>query len=420
MAAPNSCAHQSRRCLNQYDTFRKYECADCAGVFICACDEPLALQFRPYQTVRGTEYQTGGQYPVDGFAEALCAECRGEPEPPFPMAAVRGRKGKIERFYWREITKTFHTLARDWLTDNNESVEDVLEFGKRFPDVQGRLQKEARAYWQKRHRGDPKYDVSEPTQSELFSELEVPEVVVYAEYTKVSREGTKVGKWINSDGHAVSGEEVAAQHYESEGWTVLVCERTLITILYGTLCHSIVQDPDDPHIRIGYRHSTRGWTSRDRNTPLIAIPLPEDFGGPAHFERRGSEYSSLFAALEGRDLAEEFERSLGPSENLRDYLWVNDDAAIDLARATLRSIPQQHLLEWTRWVAGHFWNRQPGWPDLLLLGEQAFRFAEVKTPHDKLSQEQIAWFGWARGEANVPCEICRVRRSPPEETGTST
>ncbi len=59
------------------------------------------------------------------------------------------------------------------------------------------------------------------------------------------------------------------------------------------------------------------------------------------------------------------------------------------------------------------WNRQPGWPDLLLQSSSEYRFAEVKSPHDKLSLEQLQWFRWAVTEAEIPCEICRVRRQLP-------
>ena len=108
------CTHDCRRCLNYYDTIPKYICEDCGIVHMCACDEPLATQFLPHQTRKGSEYGTRKRHPVAGFAPNLCPTCRGEPEPACPMAAVPGRKGKIERYYWREITKTYHSLARDY------------------------------------------------------------------------------------------------------------------------------------------------------------------------------------------------------------------------------------------------------------------------------------------------------------------
>lgn len=326
------------------------------------------------------------------------------------MGAARGRKSKIERFYWREIIKTFHALARDWLRDRGETVSSVLDFRSRFPEVSKELQKEARHIWQQCHKRDPKYDLSEPTQQELHLDLEIPEVVVFAPYREVARGEQTVGKWEDGAGKPVSGEAIAARFYKDQGWEVHECERRLISTLYATLCFPVVQDPKDPELQIGCRNSTRGWTSENPDTGLIAIPLPKDFGSPHHFDRRRAEYERLLQDLGRASLSEVFESNLDAGENLRDYLWVNEDKAVHLTRRALEVIPHDAVLRWVRWVAGDFWHRQPGWPDLLLLRDGAFRFSEVKTPNDALSQEQIRWFRWACGEEHVPCEICRVRK----------
>lgn len=102
---------------------------------------------------------------------------------------------------------------------------------------------------------------------------------------------------------------------------------------------------------------------------------------------------------------------LEPSENLRDYLWVNEDPAVTLTRTALEAIPSEDILTWLEWVARDFWHRQHGWPDLLLVRDGKFKFAEVKSPNDTLSQEQMQWFRWAIGEAGIPCEMCRVRKA---------
>lgn len=74
-------------------------------------------------------------------------------------------------------------------------------------------------------------------------------------------------------------------------------------------------------------------------------------------------------------------------------------------------IPDDTLVTWVERAARDLWQRQLGWPDLLLVREGAFRFSEVKTPNDELSQEQMRWFRWALGEARIPCEICRVNKA---------
>jgi hypothetical protein len=37
-ALNDECAHSHSRCLNHYDTYRKYLCVDCGAVYMCACE----------------------------------------------------------------------------------------------------------------------------------------------------------------------------------------------------------------------------------------------------------------------------------------------------------------------------------------------------------------------------------------------
>jgi VRR-NUC domain len=408
---PLDCKHKHRQCLNQYDLFRKYECTSCGIVHMCSCEERLAREFLPHQTSRGAEYGTRIYHPVAGFLPNLCPECRGDTEEAHPRAAIKGRKGKIERFYWREITKSYYTFIQEWLATNDEHVSSIIDFQKRFPELSKALRKQARQQWQKAHRANPKYDLSEPTQAQLHGAVTIPEFVVFAEYVQLARGDQKLGRWQDSHGRPVSAEARASESYLSQGWQPHVCERKLITILFATFCFPVIQDANDPLLIIGYRRSTRGWRTGRRDPSVIAIPLPADFGGTRHYERRRAQYGRLFAELQARPLVEAFEERLEPSESLRDYLWVNEDGPVSLARSALRVVPAEDILRWIEWVAADFWHRQPGWPDLLLLSDKAYRFAEVKSPLDELSQEQMRWLRWARTDGRVPCEICRVRKA---------
>jgi hypothetical protein len=105
-----------------------------------------------------------------------------------------------------------------------------------------------------------------------------------------------------------------------------------------------------------------------------------------------------------------YEDLMAESEGLRDYLWVNDERAVELARVALRVMPQDDVVACIDWAIRDFWQRQPGWPDLFVLRGNDFRFVEVKSPNDELSQEQMRWFEWAIKTAHLPCEICRVKK----------
>lgn len=407
-----SCRHLNVQCLNHYDTFRKYLCEDCGEVWMCECERELAITFLSHQTRFGSEYGTHKRYPVSGFVPGLCAECRGEAEEPHPRAAIYGQKGRVERFYWREIYKTYLTMARDWMLKHGIQVRDVLELESRFLDETKKMKKEARRLWQEQHKHDPKYDTSELTEIAFLQEVSVPQREIEASYVQIERSDQKLGKWINEAGNPVSAEDIAAEHYRKGGFSVWTCERRLIAMLVGTFCCPVIQDPTDPRIQTVMRGSTRGWTSQNRDTPLISFPLPEDFGSREFYFRRKVEFRELISELrETDDLGALFEELLEPSTLLRDYLWVNEGEAVGLARAALKVIPHSMIVDFVDWAIRDFWQRQPGWPDLLLLRSDEFLFSEVKSPHDKLSLEQMQWFRWAVEEAGVACEICRVRRA---------
>jgi hypothetical protein len=160
-----------------------------------------------------------------------------------------------------------------------------------------------------------------------------------------------------------------------------------------------------------YRHSTRGWSPSNRNTPIVEFDLPEDFGNAEHYERRQDAFVSRIEALKTTDcLAALFEDLLAESEGLRDYLWVNDETALGVARAALLAMPRDVVVACIDWGIRDFWLRQPGWPDLFVFRGKDFRFVEVKSPKDELSQEQMRWFEWAITSAHIPCEICRVKK----------
>ena len=405
------CEHKQVRCLNQYETFRKYQCENCGGVFICECERGLALAFLPHQIQIATEYGTQRTYAVNGFALNICAECRGVIDEAHPRAAIYGQKGKVERYYWREIDKTYYGYALTWLNNNSERVRDIDEFQARFPDEAEELQKMAKQHWQNVHTLNPKYDIREETEAQILSRIIVPINKITAEYRQIERNDQKIGQWVGQGGDLVSVEQIAAEWYAQKGYTVLRCERVLISSLVATLLARSIQTMNDPRMQTAFRNSTRGWTSQNRNTPLITISLPEDFGSASYYERRKDALRSSIQKLEESiSVRATFDQLLAESESLRDYLWVNNNEAVETTRIALNILSKEQVIACVKWVIQDFWQRQPGWPDFVMFRNSDFRFVEVKSPHDKLSKEQMNWFKWAVEEANIPCEICRVER----------
>lgn len=405
------CLHEIVHCLNHYDTFRKYKCEECKGVFICECERELVLTFLPHQVRFGSEYGTQKRYSVTGFAPNMCAKCRGEKEEAYPRAAIYGQKGKVERYYWREIFKTYCEYILDWMHEQDIGVTDIIEIESRFPQKAKELKKLAKKYWQDVHKKSPKYDLKEITEASFLSEINIPIRELNAEYVQVEREDQKIGKWVNYSGELCSAEQIVSEWYESEEYTVKTCERKLISTWVGTFLALIIQDPNDPRSRLVMRGSTRGWTPNNRNTPIIKFLLPEDFASKEYYERRYEAFTDWFKKLENSgNLITIFEALLESSTLLRDYLWVNEDDAVELARSALHVIPPELVLASVKWAIRDFWNRRPGWPDLFMYKNNDYLFVEVKSPHDKLSQEQMNWFRWAIEESNIRCEICRIKK----------
>ena len=404
-----SCPHRHVSCLNQFETIRKYRCADCDGVFMCACDRDWALAFLPHQTRAASESGTRERIPLSGFAPGICSECRGEPPQRNPVAAIYGRKGKVERFYWREIRRDSYLAMLAFLNERGESVADVLEFNKRFPGVEDQFTREAKKAWQSRHRQAPKYDTREQTEAAFLARVAVPTRQVVADYVQVSDRGRTVGKWRDGHGQLVSAENVVAASLRTEGYEVLPCERALISAWVATFLAAVVQDPSDPQQQTVMRGSTRNWTRARAATP-ITFPLPSDFGTAQYYVRRQAAFEQALHALsESPDLVEEFDRRAEGAETLRDYLWVADDGAQELARSALAVMPREVVVSSLKWAISSFWSRQPGWPDLFAWREREYLFCEAKSPHDELSLEQMQWFEWAVQDAGVPCSIARVK-----------
>jgi Holliday junction resolvase-like predicted endonuclease len=405
------CEHSTVRCLNHYDTFRKYLCENCGGVYICECERQLAITFLPHQIRLAVEYGTQKEYPVTGFASNICAECRSEDEEAHPRAAIYGQKGKVARYYWREIFKTYCEYVLNWLQQNSGQVKDINEFKSKHPDIAREFKKKAKKYWQMIHDQSPKYDLKEQTEAEFLSQVRIPLIKIGADYRQIEKNGKLIGKWINQSGELTSVEEIAAEWYRSKGYTVLTCERKFISAWVGTFLALPIQDPSDVCVRPTFRNSTKGWTRHNRNTGLISIPLPEDFGSAEYYKRREVAIQASIQRMRATgNLQILFDELLDNSESLRDYLWVNDDEAVKVARIVLSVLPKKTVVDVVEWAIQDFWHRQPGWPDLFAYKGNDFIFVEVKSPHDELSQEQMNWFQWAIEQAHLPCEICRVKK----------
>lgn len=360
----------------------------------------------------GTQYGTQRRFPVSGFAKGICFQCRGLKEEAHPRAAIYGQKSKVQRYYWREIFKTKCEMAYDWMQQQGLTTSSISEFRSMFPQKYKELSTLARKRWQDYHKKTPKYSMREETEAEFLSKVDVPSREISAQYLQILKGNRKLGRWLGSTGQPCSAEEIAVEHYKSLGYDVRSCERRLVTIWVGTFLSPVIQDRSDPRSKCGFRRSTRGWKTGNRDTSMIHFWKPEDFGSLQYYERRHEAIENWIGRIERtKDLDVMFERLLDESTALRDYLWVSEDACVELGRTALHVIPPETVAKCIRWAIQDFWTRQPGWPDLLVFRSGEYLFVEVKSPLDELSKEQMSWFRWATEESHVPSEICRLKRT---------
>lgn len=402
------CTHTSVNCLNQYEYFRKYRCENCGGILVCECELFLAETFLPHQMPYGHEFGTGKRIPVTGIGR-VCTDCIGGAELSHPRAEGHGHGGKVDRFYWREIFKTYCEFVLLHYR-GQFPFDDILSFENAEPHLAHVLKQQSRRVWQGTHKREPKYNTKERTQAELLANVSVPLKEVWGEYRQIERGGQLLGRWVAPSGELVSAERLAQDWFQAQGAIVLACERRLISVWIATFLGNSIQDAGDPLSRVAMRHSTLGWSMRNRETPLIKFRMSSDFGSEHYYKRRAGVLNKCIDELRGAaNIVALYDKLLPGTELIRDYLWVADNSAVELGRWALRVMPQRTVADAISWAIQHFWDRQPGWPDFLVVDDKGFKFSEVKSPLDRLSQAQMKWFQWAVTNA-VPCEMLRIKR----------
>jgi len=313
----------------------------------------------------------------------------------------------VQRYYWREINRlTFEKLAA-WM--DSKSLNLTLgEIRKSFPDVLTECKQDALEFWKTVHKRLPQYDTVEQDQESFLRGVAVPMSDLHAPYQLLSADNNHpLGRFRGRAGQLLSAERIAREHYEKQGWEVHDCERRLINALCAVLLSPVYQDPNDPRLFTGMRGSTDPHA--DRSSPAIVhVTLPDDFGTPLNYERRSGAYANRIASLSASsDLLREFDSLTEPGRGMREYLAVHDQE-LHLARSAIGVIPRATLCSMLDWVVRDFWRRRCGWPDLFVTRSEVYRFVEVKTRKDRLSQEQMVWLEWACGAGSVACELLRV------------
>ncbi|ODR94537.1 hypothetical protein AUC70_07820 [Methyloceanibacter stevinii] len=400
------CAHESVTCLNEYELLRKYRCASCQGVMMCACDEAFGRRFLTHQLEEGVDLDTQERVPVTlGFQANVCNSCRGLPLDPAPTAAIPGRTSKIKRFYWRELFFAETQRTADWQDANPDVSPEEIQSAQR------QIAKEVLEEMKALHAATPQYDMREPSQSEVLERLRVEIEALHPAYVSSPRKGAVV-MWENE---VVAPETYAAHHYRALGWSVMPLESVPLHALFGVLMWPLIEDPGDPKNRI-VSFGSRGELDTARGVEVFMINLPEDFGGPSYGRRRVNEIGEHLALLSPGDVPDRnvaldlFNDWRDPSERFRQYLWAHRAADVDRARRLIEVLPTETIIAILWYLVGDYWGRYVGWPDLLLWRDEAFMMVEVKSSSDKLSADQMRWVADNHESLKLPFRIAKLHR----------
>ncbi|MGI9374562.1 MAG: VRR-NUC domain-containing protein [Tsuneonella suprasediminis] len=396
-----SCDHADRICLNQHELIRKYRCNDCGAVMMCACDEAFGRRFLAHQLNEGCELETQERIPVThGFQPAICSECRGLPADPAPGAAIPGRTSKIKRYYWRELFFAQRSAQADWAVEHPDASDD--ERRSAHAQIERTVLEDIKAL----HASAPKYTFAEKSQAEVIAQYNVEVEALEATYAKDGKKGAQI---VSGD-EVISAEEFASRHYAEQGWQILQLESVPFHTLFGVMMWMLIQDPIDPQSQIVSFGDRNAFEERREKKP-IWTHLPSDFGSKGYSERRAAAIDEHFDEM----LLEDdphwlFDYWLQPSEGLRQYLWAHRPEDIARARRLLEILPFETTKAILRYLVEGYWDRYLGWPDLLLYRQGEFKFVEVKSSNDRLSEEQKSWIGDNHDILKLPFAIAKIHK----------
>ncbi|WP_273483168.1 VRR-NUC domain-containing protein [Desulforamulus ruminis] len=400
------CNHEKVICLNPYELIRKYQCEACREVMMCECEQEFAIKYLPHQLDFAQELGTRNRLPVTiGFQKHVCNKCKGLPEMITPVAEGYGRTTKIVRYYWREIF--FETTRRfgEWL--NGRDNIDWLVAVSKYRDVHKEIEKKVIEEIKKLHQVAPKYTFQEESQQEIITKYRVEIINLDGCYVKQDSGRVKLFK----DGALFSVEQYVTEHFKEQGYKVLFTESVPFHVLFGVLMWSLIQHHSDPKNRpVGFGDRN----AFDKGVPgdIVWAILPEDFGTSEYAERRARKIAEHLNALpnDKDELLWTFDHWIEPSAPLRQYLWAHRQNDIQITRKIVEILPIKAIIKILNYLAGDYWHRFCGWPDLLVYNDHNFFFVEVKSSGDSLSEDQKNWIRGNSEHLQLPFKLIKVHK----------
>ena len=309
------------------------------------------------------------------------------------------------RYYWRELFFREAELFEEW---RRGQEGEVNEWGTKAIEVKDGLHKLALEEIKALHLASPKYSYSRVSQEETIRKYSVEVMSLQGQY--VREEGQKKAR-VMDEGEAVPVEEFVRRHFERNGHQALIVESRPFHVLFGVFLFLLIQDPADPEVRMVMFGDREAFEKRQPKREITTY-LPSDFGTSGYGVRRALEIKDFFADFpnDREEIIWHFDSSLEISGNFRQYLWAHDREDIAKARLLLDVLPVETIRHILRYLVDDYWGRYLGWPDLIVIRESEFKFVEVKSANDKLSDDQQRWIGDNRSILGFQFIIAKVRQ----------
>jgi len=257
------------------------------------------------------------------------------------------------------------------------------------------------------HEARPKYQFEEPSQRDIIEHFAVEVVDLHATYAPAA-----TGKAQIMDGSELfTVEEYVQRHFRSMGYETIFSESSPFHVLFAVFLWSLIQEQADPKVRmVGI--ADRSAPPGEKTRPMWFL-LPDDFGAPGYGVRRRADIEDYFPKVlpqTRKELLWLFDYWTAPSQELRQYLWAEEAHAISKTRVIVGMLPPEVLRRILRYLIDSYWRNYCGWPDLLVFKGSEFFFAEVKSSHDKLSEDQKHWVAENQSHLMLPFKIVKVHR----------
>jgi Holliday junction resolvase-like predicted endonuclease len=396
------CEHVNTMCLNEFELIRKYRCTACNAVMMCACDESIGRTHLSHQLDRGVVLETQQRVPVTaGFQLKICRECRGLTPEAHPVASIPGRTSKIKRYYWRELAFREMELYEQWKTTSEGQAGNA---GSHFEVPH--LAEQALIEIKDLHAMTPKYAFGGMSQKQTLERFQVEILDLKADYV----EGGTGRAQISVEGQRMSVESFACRHLERLGYRTLSCESRPFHAIFATLLGRLIEDPGDPKLRLTGIGDRRAVIS---SPPPVWWMHPEDFGTPGYGKRRMEDiekYVSEVLPSTREGLESFFDECFEETQRLRTYLWAEAGENVATAKRLLEILAPETVKAILRYLVDSYWANYTGWPDLVAERNGDWFFAEVKSSHDKLSDDQKHWIEENAERLRLPFKLIKIHR----------